>query len=235
MKTNKLILTLTASFGLGIAISSAATVAFTASLRTSTDVDWPNVPTNPSPFPSVTVAKNFTGDNSENLSLQMVLTAGGTSTNLRIDGSNTAQGWQPDGGDGVQSYRWADGEEATWVISILDLDNASADVTASYQVNLTSLLTTNNGAIPDDATLTLTNGLSASNTAVARADTGTKVTNFTDFDGTSMTLSMSNNPADSPHYFRVNETTFEVTPIPEPSSFSLAALGLLGLMIRRKR
>ncbi|BDS07895.1 hypothetical protein NT6N_29350 [Oceaniferula spumae] len=209
--------------------ANAAVVSFSPAAPSDTDVDW-------SDGTAPSIQKFFAGDLGENLSLRMDFTAGGSSTGLRNDGSGGARGWQPNGGGtGVQDYRWTNGEIAYWTVTILDRDNGNADVTSSYYVDLATMQTTNAAAIPDAATIILTNGVSQTNTAQALASGGEVTRTFSDFDGKSMTLTMTNNPANAPHYFRIDTLSFEVTAVPEPSSVVLFGLGSLTLILRRRK
>lgn len=208
----------------------AATMSFSPSVNSQTDVDW-----TAGTSATKTVQKFFTGDNGENLSLRMDLSVGGSSSGLRADGSGAAYGWQPDGGTGAQSYRWSNGEIAYWTTTILDRDNGNADVTSLYNIRLTSMEATNRLEVPDSATIVLTNGFSQVNSMQAGAGTGEITHNFTNFDAKSMTLEMTNNPANAPQYFRVDTVGFEVTSIPEPSSVAPLGLGGLGLLMRRRK
>ncbi len=217
---------------MGLTIAStvtAATMSFSPSVTSNTDVDWVS-----GTSPTKTVQKFFTGDGGESLSLKIDFSAGGDSSGLRADGSGDARGWQPDGGGGASAYRWINGEIAYWTISVLDRDNGDADVTSSYNVLLTSMEATNRLEVPDNATIVLTNGKSEQRSMQALAGTGAQVHNFTGFDAKSMTFEMTNNPTHV-QYFRLDTMAFEVTSIPEPSSSALLGLGCLTLLLRRKK
>ena len=213
---------------------SAATVSFRPSVPATTDVDWTEQSISP-----VEVQKFFVSDTGDNLSLKLVLTAGGISDKMRYDGGftgNANYGWNPNGGSGVQEYRWTDGEEVDWTVTILDRDNGDADVTSSYDVLLTSLQSTNRAEVPDDATMILTNGNGDTRNIQALAGTGVKDNDFTGFDAKSMNFQMTNHPdTGTTHYFRLDDVTFEVTKVPEPSSAALLGLGGLAFIMRRRK
>ena len=104
---------------------------------------------------------------------------------------------------------------------------------ASTGLRLVSFTTENNGTDTTDLTFVVDN---VSSTVMPAAGAGDEQVVNVDFgaSGTHQVAIIKPVGSTDPSY-RINTMTLETYAIPEPSSFALAALGMLGLIGRRRR
>jgi hypothetical protein len=223
---------------LALLITFATVIFICAGSSRAAVVTFDPTGTIPGGTPATHTVVTAFAEGTKNLKLEFVLGVGGTADHLRKDGGGSTLSWHPTQ-SGVPTpglWYWNDGEEATWTVSILDADNADADVTANYNVILTELMTANHQSVPNGAYMTLDNGATTVQAFASDGASNHLAHDFSasNFAAKSVTVTMTGNTGavagTDYHFFRGQDLTFNVSVVPEPSTLALAAFGLLGLI-----